>query len=72
MRNDQPTPPVPQDARSIHQTNLTESPKKQGAKSLADILQIIGVSPSPDTETKSIKPLIAKQQLVLFEPKIRS
>jgi hypothetical protein len=39
-------------------------------KPLADVLKIIGEEPSPLTEQQSIKPLIAKHKLALYEEKV--
>ncbi len=47
-----------------------DSAKKSGAKSLADILKIIGETPSPLTEEKSIKANITKFKLALYEEKV--
>lgn len=44
--------------------------ERNGTKSLAKVLEIIGDVPSPPTEVKSIKPLIAKHKLTLYEEKV--
>ncbi len=59
----------------IHEYNqLTfdeaEPEKKAGTKSLTEILEIIGEVPSPNVEEKSIKPIIAKFKLALYEEKV--
>jgi hypothetical protein len=47
-----------------------EDREKKNSKPLADVLRIIGEEPSPLTEARSIKPLIAKHKLSLFEEKV--
>lgn len=44
--------------------------EKKNGKPLADVLKIIGEEPSPLTEQQSIKPLIAKHKLALYEEKV--
>lgn len=56
----------------IHELNQmtfdeAEPERKAGTKSLAEILKIIGEVPSPGTEQKSIKPLIASYKLSMYE-----
>ena len=47
-----------------------EPEKKLGTKPLADILKILGETPSPEVETKSIKPKIAELKLSPYEEKV--
>lgn len=52
------------------QFDLADPAKKSGTKSLADILKIIGETPSPLTEDISIKANITKFKLTLYEEKV--
>ena len=47
-----------------------EDREKKNGKPLADVLKIIGEEPSPLTEERSLKPMIAKHKLTIYEEKV--